>query len=62
MSLGQHMQSRLHFRKVNIARSVYDGIIVESGLADNEMVVISSLKAVSDGMKVRFVESNGGNL
>ncbi len=53
-------ESRLYFRKIEVARSGYDGIIVESGLSDKDMVVISSLKAVSDGMKVRFVESNGG--
>jgi len=53
-------ESRLYFRKVKVARASYDGLVIESGLSDNEMVVISSLKAVSDGMKVRFVENNGG--
>jgi membrane fusion protein, multidrug efflux system len=53
-------ENRLYFRKVDVARSGYNGIIVKSGLSDKEMVVISSLKAVSDGMKVRFVDNNGG--
>ena len=53
-------ESRLYFRKVKVARASYDGLVIESGLSDNEMVVISSLKTVSDGMKVRFVENNGG--
>lgn len=54
-------ESRLYFRKVDVARSNHEGVVIQSGLSDNEMVVISSLKAVSDGMKVRFVEHNGGN-
>jgi RND family efflux transporter MFP subunit len=53
-------KSRLYFRKVDVARSTHDGLVIEAGLSDNEMVVISSLKAVSDGMKVRFVEKKKG--
>jgi multidrug efflux pump subunit AcrA (membrane-fusion protein) len=52
--------SRLHFRQVDVARSNHAGIIIRDGLADNERVVVSPLKAVSDGMKVRFVDNNGG--
>jgi len=55
-------ESRLYFRKVDVARPNHDGLVIEDGLSNNEMVVISPLKAVSDGMKVRFVESNGGKL
>ncbi|MBC2717644.1 MAG: efflux RND transporter periplasmic adaptor subunit [Desulfobacteraceae bacterium] len=54
-------ESRLYFRKVDVARSTHAGLVIEDGLSNNEMVVISSLKAVGDGMKVRFVENNGGN-
>ncbi|RLB67884.1 MAG: hypothetical protein DRH04_07435 [Deltaproteobacteria bacterium] len=53
-------ESRLYFRKVDVARSTHDGLVIEDGLSDNEMVIISSLKAVSDGMKVRFVEKKKG--
>jgi len=53
-------ESRLHFRKVDVARSAHDGIVIKDGLSDNEMVVISTLKTVSDGMKVRLVETDGG--
>ena len=53
-------ESRLYFRKVDVARSTHDGLVIEDGLSNNEMVVISSLKAVSNSMKIRFVESNGG--
>jgi RND family efflux transporter MFP subunit len=54
-------KNRLYFRKVNVARSNHDGIVIQGGLSDKEMVVISSLKAFSDGMKVRIVENEGGN-
>jgi len=43
----------LRFRKVEVARHQGEGVIVRSGLKDGEMVVISSLKAVTDGMNVR---------
>lgn len=52
--------SRLHFRRVEVARSTRDGVVIKNGLADNDLVVVSSLEAVSDGMKVRFVEYSGG--
>jgi hypothetical protein len=54
-------ENRLYFKKVDVARSNHTGIIIEGGLSDREMVVISSLKAVSDGMRVRIVENEGGN-
>lgn len=54
-------ESRLYFQKVDVARSNHDGLVIEDGLSNNEIVVISSLKAVSDGMKVRFVENKKGN-
>lgn len=43
----------LRFRKVDVAHHQGEGIIVRSGLKDGEMVIISSLKAVTDGMVVR---------
>ena len=52
--------SRLYFRQVDVARSSHAGIVIKDGLAEGERVVVSSLKAVSDGMKVRFVDNNGG--
>jgi len=52
--------SRLYFRQVDVARSSHAGIVVREGLADGERVVVSALKAVSDGMKVRFVDNDGG--
>lgn len=45
--------SRLRFRKVNVACIQGDEVFVGSGLEDEEMIVISPLKAVTDGMGVR---------
>lgn len=45
-------EGRLWFRKVHVARISTESIIVESGLADGETVVVSPLNAVTDGMKV----------
>jgi len=45
----------LHFQKVDIARIQGERILVRSGLKDGEMVVISSLKAVTNGMAVRNI-------
>jgi len=44
---------RLSFRKVTVARLLPEGAILNAGLENNEKVVISSLKAVTDGMRVR---------
>ncbi|MBW1704046.1 MAG: efflux RND transporter periplasmic adaptor subunit [Deltaproteobacteria bacterium] len=52
----------LHFRKVGVARIQGDGVLIKAGLKDGEMIVVSPLKAVSDGMIVRTVpvkEENG---
>jgi len=44
---------KIEFRKVNVARFQDDTVLIRSGLNQNERVVTSFLKAVSDGMKVR---------
>jgi hypothetical protein len=36
----------------------FDGAIIGSGLKEGEQVVVSTLKGVSDGMRVRPVASN----
>ncbi len=51
-------QGRLEFRRVNVARFSTAGVIVTSGLTDGEKVVISPIKGVSDGMKVRNVSTD----
>ena len=44
---------RLHFRKVEVARIDGERVQISSGLNDREQVVISPIKTVTDGMKVR---------
>jgi RND family efflux transporter MFP subunit len=52
---------KLTFRKVSVARLTFDAVLVEGGLKNGEMVVVSSLKAVTDGMKVRFRQPQEAN-
>ena len=52
---------QLFFRVVTVARLTPEAVIVESGLKDGEMVVISTLKAVTDGMKVRIRQDQKGD-
>ena len=44
---------RLHFRNVDVARVQGDEVMVQAGLEKGERVVITLLKAVTDGMAVR---------
>jgi len=47
-------QGRLSFRKVKVARLTADTALIESGLKNGDLVVTSGLKAVTEGMQVRF--------
>lgn len=49
----------LTFRPVSVAKVFPDKVILTAGLQTGERIVISSLNAVTDGMKVR-IESTGG--
>ncbi len=52
---------RLRFRDVKVARVAREGVLIEAGLESGERVMVSQLKAVTDGMKVRTLdEANGG--
>jgi hypothetical protein len=53
--------NRLHFKKVELARFDGDSAILKAGLDADEAVVVSPLKAVTDGMKVRAVPVAKGN-
>ena len=44
---------RLHFRKVDVALFQGDEAIVQDGLEDGERLIITPLRAVTDGMAVR---------
>ena len=51
---------RLRFRKVDVARVHGDEVMVQDGLKDGERVVITPLKAVTDGMAVRSIPVQEG--
>ena len=51
----------LKFRTVTVARLMPNAVLLEGGLNDGEMVVVSSLQAVTDGMKVRTRQAQEGN-
>lgn len=55
-------ENRLRFRNVNITRTNHTGVVVQDSLDDGDRIVISPLKAVSDGMKVRVMETGKGAL
>jgi len=46
-------ESRLRFRDVDIARIAREYVVVVGGLSSGDRVCVSTLEAVSDGMKVR---------
>jgi RND family efflux transporter MFP subunit len=46
-------EGRLRFRNVDVARVQGDEVVVGSGLKDGERIVITPLKAVTDGMAIR---------
>ena len=48
-------EDRIRFRKVEVARIDRETVQIQGGLKDGERVVVSSLKAVTDGMLVRCV-------
>ncbi len=50
---------RLRFRKVRVAHTQRECVVIESGLRDGERVVISTLNTVTDGMAVRNVPVRG---
>jgi len=52
--------NRLEFRTVDVARRLHSGIVVKGGLSDGEKIVVSPIKEVTDGMKVRGISANNG--
>jgi RND family efflux transporter MFP subunit len=51
---------RLSFRTVDVARMDERGVVIRGGLKDGDRVVISPLKGATDGMRVRFVDTDLG--
>ncbi len=52
---------RLRFRAVEVARIAREGVLIEAGLESGERVMVSQLKAVTDGMKVRTLDGAEGS-
>jgi hypothetical protein len=50
---------QLTFRPVEVVRLTTTSAILKGGLNSGEMVVLTTLKAVTDGMQVRIAKSNG---
>ena len=50
-------ESRLRFREVSIARYEQDRILIQSGLEEGDIVNISPIQAVVDGMEVSVTET-----
>ncbi|HPG24825.1 MAG: efflux RND transporter periplasmic adaptor subunit [Spirochaetaceae bacterium] len=49
-------ESRLHFRDVDVLRIRRDEVVVRSGLASGERVVVSPLRGAVEGMSVRVAD------
>jgi RND family efflux transporter MFP subunit len=52
-------QDRLRFRTVSVVRRTGEIVLVDRGLAAGELVAVSTLEAVTDGMQVRPLEDGG---
>ena len=50
--------NRLRYRDVEILRSTSDAVLVRGGLTEGELVCISPLDAVTDGMTVRVLDGD----
>jgi RND family efflux transporter MFP subunit len=49
-------ESRIRFRQVEIARRDRDEVLIRSGLESGDMIVVSPMKIVTEGMKVTYAE------
>jgi multidrug efflux pump subunit AcrA (membrane-fusion protein) len=47
---------RIHFRPVEVLRAERDVVLIAGGLENGELVCISPMEAVTDGMRVRVGE------
>ncbi len=46
-------EDRIRFRNVKVANTSGEGLIISEGLSGGDKIVVSSLKAVTEGMKIR---------
>jgi multidrug efflux pump subunit AcrA (membrane-fusion protein) len=49
-------ENRVVFQKVDVARFQDDEILITGGLKEGDRVIISFIKTVTDGMKVRPIQ------
>lgn len=49
-------ENRIRFRKVDIARYDRDDVLIGSGLESGDLIVVSPMKIVTEGMKVTYAE------
>ena len=54
-------KNKLHFRKVDIFKRERERVIVRSGLKKDEIICISPLETVVDGMEVRVAQEEAGS-
>lgn len=52
----------LRFREIQVARRERDRVVVRSGLAAGDLVILSRLTAATDGMRVRTADQAGGDV
>ena len=52
-------EERLRFRSIDILRTHKDEVVVEGGLESGELVCVSPLESVVDGMAVRTLLESG---
>jgi RND family efflux transporter MFP subunit len=53
-------ENRLVFREVDVARAQGDEVLIKAGLRQGDRVVVSSLKAATDGMSVKIITAERG--
>lgn len=49
---------KLRTRKVNVIRRTVDSVVIDKGLQDGELVIITSLDTMTEGMQIRLPESS----
>ena len=52
-------EDRLVFRKVDVARTQGDEVLVRAGLQQGERIVVSPLEAATNGMSVKITKDSG---
>lgn len=51
---------RLRYRRVKVARFVDDQAVIQEGLKNGDLVVVTLMDSATDGMEIRVIEENEG--